>query len=58
MDITTSTNDDMAEVVFSAETPAGEAFLHGPTQTVPVGEARALREAAEAQGLKVGPAMG
>jgi hypothetical protein len=52
-DITCSPNEDQSEVIFSASTPEGEAFLQGPKLSVPLAGAAAFKKSAEAKGLTV-----
>jgi hypothetical protein len=52
-DITYSIDADHRETTFSANTPAGEAFLGGPELVVPNESALAFREEAQAAGLIV-----
>ena len=50
-DITFSSSEDHSEVIFSASTPEGEDWMGTPQITMPAGDAKAYREAAEAEGV-------
>ena len=54
-DITYSIDADNRETIFSANTPAGEAFLGGSERVVPNEHAPSCLEAARAYGLIVEP---
>ena len=54
-DIDYTSDADAEDTTFSANTPAGEAFLGGPELTVSNAEAAAFVAKGRAKGLKVEP---
>jgi hypothetical protein len=53
IDITVSVDANAGEVTFSASTSKAEDWMGSPEETVPLAEAKAYRERAEAAGLTV-----
>jgi hypothetical protein len=52
-DITFPMSEDQTEVIFSANTPRGEAWMGTPEVSIPVAEASDFRTSAEGAGLTV-----